>query len=286
MRVRGVAPPAAVDCTRRRDLLLSAAMRVAALLVACLVTDAAALTGRDVIDAAQRAHRFSTWRTRTLQALMQSYDGETLARERDIDVAEQTDPRGDHKTLIAFKGPADVQGTLFLHLSPRGKRDEQWLFTPQTRRARRLAEAQQEENFFGSDLSYRDLELIVRIQQWTDAEAKATLLADETVDGKPCHVVELVPVDREEFPYARYRLWFAVADDLLWRVDVHGDDDKVVKRVLFRKYERVQDYGTAVEADVANPSAGTHTRFTMREVKYDADVPETLFTVANLSKGQ
>ncbi len=257
-----------------------------ALLGPAFAGSALGLTGREVVDAAQREHKFSTWKNRTLGALMQSYDGDTLARERDIDVAEQTDPRGDHKTFIAFKGPADVQGTLFLHLSPRGKRDEQWLFTPQTRRARRLAEAQQEENFFGSDLSYRDLELIVRIQQWTDDEAPATLLPDDAVDGKPCHVVGLVPKDREEFPYARYRLWFGSADRLLWRVDVIGDEGAVVKRVVFKKYERVQDYGTAVEADVANVSAGTHTVFKMRDVKYDGDVPELLFSVANLSKGQ
>jgi hypothetical protein len=245
-----------------------------------------ALSGREVIDAAQREHHFSTWHTRSLSALMRSYDGETLARERDIDISEQTDPQGVHKTFIAFRGPADVQGTLFLHLSPRARKDEQWLWTPQTRRSRRLAEAQQDENFFGSDLSYRDLELIVRIQQWTDAEATATLQPDEAVEGKPCQVVDLVPKEHEEFPYRRYRLWFAVADHLLWRVDVHDDADQVLKRVVFRKYERVQDVGTATEADVLNVPGGTHTLFTMREVKYDVDLPESMFTLGFMEKGQ
>ena len=244
-------------------------------------------TGRELIDAAQAQHGFSTWKDRTLNALMQSYDGTTLTRERDIAVQEQTDPQGDHKTFIEFNSPADVQGTLFLHHSPRGKHDDQWLWTPTTRRSRRLAEAQQDENFFGSDLSYRDLELIVRIQQWTDAEAKATLEpTEESIDGHACQVVGLTPVDRAEFPYARYRLWFATSDRLLWRVDVHDRDDAVVKRVLFKKYERVGKYSTAMEADVLYVPAGTHTVFTMREVQYDLGLPEMTFSLSRLSKGE
>lgn len=258
--------------------------------ILCLLLAARALhaeTGREIIDAAQQQHGFSTWKDRALSAVMESYDGATLTRERDIDVQEQTDPRGDHKTFIEFKSPADVQGTLFLHLSPRGKKDEQWLFTPVTRRARRLAEAQQEENFFGSDLSYRDLELIVRIQQWTDAEAPATLQpAPDTVDGHACQIVELVPVSQEEFPYRRYRLWFATADKLLWRVDVYDADDMLAKRVVMKKYEQLGKYSTAMAAEVTNVPQNTHTVFTMSKVVYDQGMPETAFSISRLSKGQ
>ncbi len=260
---------------------------IAGVLVVGLVGSSFAVSGREVIDRAQKEHGFSTWKDRTLGATMHSYDAETMVREREISVEEQTDPKGDHRTFIYFRSPADVQGTQFLHLSPRGKSDEQWLWTPQTGRARRLAEAQADENFFGSDLSYRDLELIVRIQQWTDAEATATLEpAAETVEGHECDVVTLVPADRAEFPYARYRLWFARADHLLWRVDVIDDKDVVVKRVLPKRYETVGTYATAMVAEVANVPANTHTVFSMHEVKYDVGLSDTAFSLSRLSKGR
>src|SRR6185436_2796683 len=172
-----------------------------------------ATTGREVIDEAQKKNGFSTWKDRTLEATMTTYSGGSLTRSRDMIVSEQTDPRGEHRTFMNFTGPADVQGTRFLHLSPRGAADQQWLYTPTVRRVRRLGEAQREENFFGADLSYRDLELLVRIQQWNDAESTATLAEkDETVDGHACHVVALVPKN-EEFPhYSKYALWFAKDD--------------------------------------------------------------------------
>jgi outer membrane lipoprotein-sorting protein len=246
---------------------------------------ATALTGREVIDTAQQKNGFSTWHDRKASARMESYDKETLARTRELDVTEQTDPRGEHRTFLAFTGPTDVQGTLFLHLSPRGEKDQQWLWTPAARKVRRLGEAQQDENFFGSDLSYRDLELLVRIQQWNDSESTATLAPDETIDDKACHVVELVPKN-VEFAYSRYRLWFGTGDQLLWRVDVHDPDGRVVKRIKLQRYERIDKYATPMEANIANVQADTHTIFKMRDVRYDTGVGDDVFSLSNLSRGQ
>ena len=259
----------------RIPLVLAAALALAA--------PAAALTGREVIDNAQQKNGFSTWKDRTASAKMETFDHGNLVRTRELDISEQTDPRGEHHTFLRFTSPADVQNTRFLHLSPRGEKDQQWLWTPGTRRTRRMGDAQRDENFFGTDLSYRDLELLVRIQQWNDAESTATLVGEETIDGKPTHVVELVPKN-EEFPYAKYRLWFGTDDSLLWRVDVY-EGDTVLKRVSPTRYEKVGDYQTAMEADVANLPANTRTLFTMRNVKYDGGVPDAVFSVSNLDKG-
>jgi hypothetical protein len=246
------------------------------------VTPARALTGREVIDTAQQRNGFSTWRDRTASATMETYDKGTLARTREIDITEQTDPRGEHRTFMRFTAPSDVQNTRFLHLSPRGDKDQQWLWAPSSRRTRRLGEAQRDENFFGADLSYRDLELLVRIQQWNEDEATATLVGEDTVNGKPSYLVELVPKNHE-FPYTKYRLWFGKDDFLLWQVDVYIDD-VVEKRVTATRYEKIGKYQTAMESDVANLPAKTHTVFTMKNVHYDSGVGDDTFSVSSLDK--
>jgi outer membrane lipoprotein-sorting protein len=246
------------------------------------VAPAGALTGREVIDTAQERHGFTRWRDRRTTATMETFDRDTLTRQREVDVVEQTESRGEHRTFLDFTAPADIKGSRFLHLSPRGAKDQQWLWTPSTRKVRRLGEAQRDENFFGTDLSYRDLELIVRIQQWTDAEAKATLEPSaEAVDGVASHVVELVPRN-EEFPYSRYRLWFGRDDYLLRRVEVFDQEGALYKRVALRRFERVQDYSTPMEQDVASVPHGTRTVYKLRDVRYDTGVSEDLFTVSNL----
>jgi outer membrane lipoprotein-sorting protein len=255
-----------------------------ACVLAATIVPAFAVTGREVIDGAQQKNGFSTWKDRSLTATMATYSNESLTRTRDLEIVEQTDPRGEHRTFMRFTGPADVQGTRFLHLSPRGAGDQQWLYAPSTRRVRRLGEAQRDENFFGADLSYRDLELLVRIQQWNDSESSATLDKEETIDGHRCHVVTLVPKN-DEFPsYAKYILWFGTDDALLWRVDVFDTDDKLYKRMSPRKYERIGQYATSMEADIETVPNHTHTTFAFRQVKYDGGVSDSQFVVSNLDR--
>jgi hypothetical protein len=254
------------------------------LVAALLAGPAWALTGREVIDDAQKKNGLSTWHDRIVSATMTTYSNDVITRARDMDITEQTDPRGEHRTFIAFTGPADVQGTRFLHLSPRGANDQQWLYAPITRRVRRLAEAQRDENFFGADLSYRDLELLVRIQQWNDTESTATLDKDETVDGHACHVVTLVPKN-DEFPtYSKYMLWFGTEDALLWRVDIFDTDGKLFKRVTPAKYERIGVYAMSMAAEIETVPNHTHTMFAFRQVRYDTNVGDNTFVVSNLDR--
>jgi len=248
-------------------------------------TPALAMTGREVIDAAQQRHGFSTWHDRTSSGTMETWNKDVLARTRELEISEANDPRRSQRSLTEFTGPTDMKGTLFLHLSPRGEQDEQWIWTPATRRARRLADARGDDSFFGSDLTYRDLELLVRVQQWNDDEATASLVRDEELDGKRANVIELVPRNTE-FPYTRYRLWFGIADLLLWRLDVYDTDERVVKRVTVIRHQRIQGYTTLMEMVVANVPAETHTVFSMHDVRYDQGIPEEVFRVVNLSKGR
>jgi len=262
-------------------------MRAARALLVCLAVAVAApawaLSGREIIDTAQQKNGLTSWKDRRLAATMQSYENDSLARTREVEIVEQTDPRGEHRTLMTFISPHDVQGTEFLHLSPRGEKDTQWLWTKEMRRARRIAEAQQDENFFGSDLSYRELELLVRIQQWNDADATATLEGEEVIDGKACHIVALDPKN-PEFPWGRYRLWFGKDDSLPWRLDIHDKSGKVVKRVLLAKYERVQNHETPVEVTVVNVGENTKTLLSQRDIRYNTDVSDDMFTVSALGK--
>lgn len=256
--------------------------RIVAVVLA-LATPAAALTGREVIDQAQQKNGFSTWKDRKAAAMMDTYDKGSLTRTREMTITEQTDPRGEHRTFLMFTAPSDVQNTRFLHLSPRGDKDQQWLWTPQTRRTRRLGDAQRDENFFGTDLSYRDLEMLVRIQQWNDEEATATLVGEETIDGKACHVVELKP-NNDEFDYTKYKLWFGKDDLLLWRLDVYENDETVLKRIAPSDYQKIGNYQTAMKADVSNLPSDSRTAFKMRDVKYDTGVSDAQFSISALDK--
>ena len=106
------------------------------------------------------------------------------------------------------------------------------------------------------------------------------------LDGKPCHVVTLAPKNNEEFPYSRYRLWFGKDDLLLWQVEVDDLEKRLFKRVRLARYERVQDYATAQESDIANVRYNTHTIYKLKNVRYNTAVSDDTFSVANVQKGR
>ena len=59
-------------------------------IVALLAAPAPALTGREVVEAAQKKNGFSTWRDRTLSATMATYASGQLTRSRDLEITEET----------------------------------------------------------------------------------------------------------------------------------------------------------------------------------------------------
>ena len=149
-----------------------------------IAPEAVALTAREVIEQAQARNGFSTWHDRKSLVTLQGFDGEVSRVMREAQVYERTDPRGEHRTLMEFLSPDDFKGIRYLHVSPRRTRQEWWMWTPAARRVRNLGGTypglQRDEIFFISDLSYSDLVVLTRIQQWTDAEGTVSLEGEET----------------------------------------------------------------------------------------------------------
>jgi len=154
-----------------------------------IAPEAVALTAREVIEQAQARNGFSTWHDRKSLVTLQGFDGEVSRVMREAQVYERTDPRGEHRTLMEFLSPDDFKGIRYLHVSPRRTRQEWWMWTPAARRVRKLGGTypglQRDEIFFISDLSYSDLVVLTRIQQWTDAEGTVSLEGEETWGRRP-----------------------------------------------------------------------------------------------------
>jgi hypothetical protein len=263
---------------------------LAAVVLLLIAPGAAALTGREVIEQAQARNGFSTWHDRKSLVALEGFDGEVSRATREAEIYERTDPHGEHRTLMEYLSPDDFRGTRYLHVSPRHARQEWWMWTPATRRARKLGGTypglQRDEIFFMSDLSYSDLVLLTRIQQWTDAEGTATLDGEEPCGGAICDRVTLVPAqDNGEFPCARYRLWFTRDDRLLRKAELYDPEDRLMKTVACEGYFASGRFMTARRCTIEHPKTHTRSIITVKEVAYDTDLGEDLFTVAHLSQG-
>lgn len=255
------------------------------LLAVLLAAAARGDDGRAIIERARATNGFAAWTERRSEitlAGVQDGGGRTLRAT----VSERTDPRGEHRTRIDFTAPDDQRGRRMLHVAPCGAPDEYWLWYPTDRRARRVAgnaagSRQRDEIFFGTDMSYRDLELIVRILQW-DANDATSTAEDVPCGERTCTRVTLVPAARKEFPFSRYELFFSREDLLLERVTLYGDAADPVETIRCEGYRSVGRFQTPRSCTIEH--APTHARavITIEDAAYDPGLSDDLFTVSGL----
>jgi len=260
-----------------------------ATLILLFASQANALTGREVIEQAQARNGFSTWHDRRSLVRLEPFDGAVRGVTREAAVYERTDPRGEHRTLMEYLSPDSFKGTRYLHVSPRRTRQEWWMWTPATRRARKLGGTypglQRDEIFFISDLSYSDLVVLVRIQQWTDAEGTATLEGEEACGEQTCDRVVLVPAkDNGEFPCARYRLWFSRDDRLLRKAELYDPESRLMKTITCGGYFASGRYMTARTCVIERVKTQSRSTITVKEVAYDSGLGDELFAIGHLGE--
>jgi hypothetical protein len=266
----------------RRTALLGSVLLVATCIAGA--SPVAAATARELLDESARRTGMASWHDRKFDVTIESRAGESVTRVREAKVEESNDPGAGHRTFIEFTAPADVQGSLYLHLSPADGEDQEWIYAPAARRPRRLAPGQSDETSTGAELSYREVEGLTRLLSWSDAEAEASLVGDETLAGRACHVVRLVPKHPQP-GVESYDVWLGSDDLLVYKVVARGGD-RSPKEILPSGYETIGGHATPLVVDVATPDGSWRTVFRLHDVHYDVGLGDGTFSMSRLNRGR
>lgn len=123
--------------------------------VALAVSQAQAPSADEV---ARRVDARDTGRDSRLEMTMRLFDRQGRVRERALVVqAMRAQGREGDRMLVRFQSPTDIRGTGFLVWEHPDADDERFLYLPALGRVRRIAGAETQESFVGSDLTYEDI---------------------------------------------------------------------------------------------------------------------------------
>jgi hypothetical protein len=136
----------------------------------------------------------------------------------------------------------------------------------------------------GTDFSYRDLELLTDVFEWTEDEAPARLVASEQIDGKDAALIEVVP-KKKDVGYQRIRLLLERDALILRRMEFYGSGETPKKRLRLDDVRNVAGIPTAYTLEMAQPPNNSKTDVTVVDVKYNQNIPEDLFTTRALERG-
>lgn len=234
-----------------------------------------------------------TGRDGRFQVKMRLFDRRQRVRERELTILTKrkpvtprpsatSEPTGD-RVLIRFTYPNDIKGTAFLVWEHPTGEDERFLYLPALGRVRRIAGAEAQDSFVGSDFTYEDISgREFDDYTYTMVEQNAAWPAP---DGQrlPAYRIE----SRARDPQARYpRIVSTVRKDnfVVVSAEIFNRRDERQKIYEVRRLERIQGIWTLSDVVMTNTAEGTHTELSIANVQYGVGLTDAEFSRRELER--
>jgi Outer membrane lipoprotein-sorting protein len=223
---------------------------------------------------------------------MRLFDRQQRVRERELTILTMrpqgpggknaTSGSGD-RVLIRFTYPNDIKGTAFLVWEHPEGEDERFLYLPALGRTRRIAGAESQDSFVGSDFTYEDIsgrELDDYTYSMVEQDATWTAPDGQRV---PAWRIESRAKDAQaRFP----RVVSTIRKDnfVIVHADIHNRRDERQKIYDVRRLEPVQSIWTLSEIVMTNTAEQTHTELVVKSARYNTGLTEADFSRRELER--
>jgi len=241
-----------------------------------LLAAAAALSqdARQIVDEAQHRNRTDSQR---YEGVLQVIDAKRKISEKRWQY-DRVGAYGNSKAVLRFTDPPLVRGVALLVVNHPDRASDQWMWTPELQRDRRIALQDRSTRFFGTDFTFEDLE-----ERDAD-QSDYKLLGEETLDGQACWKIESRPKQARNSQYSRVTLWIRKDNYVYVRLDLYVREE-LVKRCLYRNIQKVQNVWTPLELEMADLRKSSRTVMKMDKLEFNLPLKEENFTLQALRRG-
>lgn len=183
--------------------------------------------------------------------------------------------QGEEKAFTEYLAPAREKGTKMLKLE-----DKLWIYSPSTDRIIQISGHMLRQSVMGSDLSYEDFMEDPRLANLY----RADVTGSETVDRRPCWVLELTAKSKDVAYYKR-KTWVDEARSVPLREDLYAKSGKLLKKIELKDITNIQDRWfpkRIIFKDMMKKGKGTE--FIIEEIQFDVRISPRILTKASLRK--
>ncbi|MDY6971557.1 MAG: outer membrane lipoprotein-sorting protein [Thermodesulfobacteriota bacterium] len=189
-------------------------------------------------------------------------------RVREFTILRKNVEGRDQKFYVYFKGPPDVRKMAYLVWKHVGAEDDRWLWLPALNLKKRIAPGDKRTSFVGSDFLYEDV-----------SGRGVTEDHHELIEtGNTLYLIKNVPKDSSAVEFAYFNVWINRKTFLPEKAEYFDKNGKLYRRVEASKIAIIQGYPTVVESVASDLVAGTSTRNEFKDVRYDINLKESIFT--------
>ncbi|MDR1443929.1 MAG: outer membrane lipoprotein-sorting protein [Treponema sp.] len=247
----------------------------AALFLAAL--SAGAQNAEEIIRASRNRIEADTTYTLSTMILKAKNGSET---RRVIEQFSSDGPDGD-RLMIVFREPRSVAGTRFLTIENPGAGDDRWIFQPARGREQRIAAMDGSKSFVGTDFSNDDISSASRN---ADLDTHS-LLREESLGEYSCYVIQSAPRD-SSYQYSRMVQWIDKTTGVCHKIELYDKGNVLVKTMETLSLEMKDGRLTAMQTRMTTHAAGTSTLIMVDDIRYNARIPDGVFTREFLVTGR
>ena len=211
--------------------------------------------------------------------------GRTRNRQFSILRLDEPDPKnpegndnymGDQKFYIYFKRPADVNKMAFMvwKHADQGTEDDRWLYLPALDLVKRISGTEKRTSFVGSDFFYEDVsgrninEDIHELEKTTDNY----------------YVLKNTPKDPSSVEFDHFTMWIHKETFIPVKIEYFDRNGEKYREYTALGVDTIQGNPTVTKASMKNLKTGDETTISYKNVKYDIDLPDEIFTERYLRK--
>lgn len=265
--------------TQRRSIRALSALSVILVLVSTQasseVVDASPQNPRALLQLAF-TNLYEVDTTATIELIIRNKSGQE--RRRNFESASKIIDGRMH-SIGRLTHPGHLRGMTILQIEAENRSHDAFIYLPSSRSVRRVSTSQRGDSFFGTDVTYEDLE------RRSVADYEIVDLSIGRIDGEPAHVVR-----------ARPRLAQAYHEVVFWL----AQSDQAILQAHYFKRGADKPYRTIAAPRASMQSSGGHTlptrlivenlaRGTTTEVKYhdlvvNSEIDNRIFSVRTLEQ--
>ncbi len=181
---------------------------------------------------------------------------------------------GDSKAFIEFTNPED-RGTRMLKLDK-----NLWMYFPKEQDTVKISGHLLKEGMMGSDVSYEDaLESDALLEKYS-----ASVLREEAVEGRPAWVLEL-KAKAPTATYDRRLVWIDKERYVSLKGEMYARSGKLLKESRSLEVRNIGGRWYPVRTEMVNRiRKDTRTVFVLEDLKLDTRIPDSRFSLAELTK--
>ena len=193
----------------------------------------------------------------------------------------------EKRTVLFYLSPKNVKGTGFLTYDYPDLKvdDDQWLYLPALRKARRISASDRGDYFLGTDFSYEDIKKDGKMEL---GDYQFRSLEESIVDNIATILVEAIPVNKEiakELGYGKIHIWVDPSRWVTIRAEYWDIKMNPLKTLEVSDIREIDGILTRHNLVIRNHKTGHYTEFQFSQVDYKSPVDDKLFTRQALKRG-